>query len=159
MHLLFICRGNQFRSKIAEAYARRLGKQNWTVASCGTQVEIDGTAERTLSDVGSLNSIAYLRLFGIDVADEIVTSISQTLVVSAHLCIVMAERDTWPDYLRNAPNIIFWDIPNPNPRDFNDAQRIGNMIRGLLDEVAPRCCADKHYTPFRLLLNTCVMPG
>jgi len=46
MHVLFICRGNVFRSLTAETYLRSLNLPNVTTASCGTNVDASLPQER-----------------------------------------------------------------------------------------------------------------
>ena len=46
MHILFICRGNVFRSLTAETYLRSLELPNVTAESCGTNVNMDDSQER-----------------------------------------------------------------------------------------------------------------
>ena len=46
MHLLFICRGNVFRSLTAETYLRSLELPNVTTESCGTNVNMTDPQER-----------------------------------------------------------------------------------------------------------------
>lgn len=46
MHILFICRGNVFRSLTAETYLRSLELANVTTESCGTNVNMDDPQER-----------------------------------------------------------------------------------------------------------------
>jgi protein-tyrosine-phosphatase len=46
MHILFVCRGNVFRSLTAETYLRSLDLPNVTASSCGTNVDSSLPQER-----------------------------------------------------------------------------------------------------------------
>lgn len=61
MHILFICRGNVFRSLTAETYLRSLQLPNVTVESCGTNVNMNDPQEREYFG----NTVALLERHGI----------------------------------------------------------------------------------------------
>jgi len=127
MKILFVCRGNMFRSQVPEALFRQAHQNighrvsNILVRSCGTWVEREGLAGKKLKDFDGINSpmslinlIEVMKEKGFDLSENICKPVTPELVDWADKIISMAEDDESPDYLLNNPKVTFWKVENPS---------------------------------------------
>ena len=127
MKILFVCRGNMFRSQVAEARFKhqhqnvRSSASNILVQSCGTWTEREGLTSKKLKDFDGINSpmnlnnlIEVMAEKGIDISENACKPITHELVNWADKIISMAEESESPDYLLNSPKAIFWKVENPS---------------------------------------------
>jgi len=50
---------------------------------------------------------------GLDISSEQRNQLTPELVGAAYKAIVMAQRDSWPDYLMEGGKVVFWEISDP----------------------------------------------
>lgn len=125
-----------FRSPIAKAFYNARAADGSHAESCGIWVEKEHHVGVKLCDMGGLeNSIEYMKGKGIDISEEVGTQITKELVDGADKVVVMAEEEIWPDYLKNNPKVMAWDVPNPDAISAEDAQQVGDQITELLKTI------------------------
>ena len=89
MHILFICRGNVFRSLTAETYLRSLNLPNVTTESNGTNVNMNDPQEREYFN----NTLALLERHGIkQFAKDESHQLSQASVDASDIVVVANQR-------------------------------------------------------------------
>lgn len=114
MKTLFICKGNWFRSQIAEALYNHLTDTHDAV-SAGTYTGAPDEPEGVqLSEVLTGGNIfAVMDSHGFDLRSKTTTRLTAELLASADIVVSMAEEPYVPDFLKNDPRVIWWDIANP----------------------------------------------
>ena len=132
MKVLFVCNANMGRSQVAEALFNQLYDE--PPRSAGTVadaiVERTNPASRRIKDGGS-SAITYMSEQGVDVSEKTRDQLTSEMVQHADKIIVMADDDTWPDYLRNSDKVVVWTI--------QDTRGMGpDSARPLYDEIKRR---------------------
>lgn len=124
MNVLFICRANVGRSQSAmELYRKNGGRAD----SAGTQVDQPGTtlAERP----GAANIVKVIREdYGIDMIHNIRAQLTESLAAPYDQLVVMAEPETWPDWLKHDKRTIYWEIPDTKDQDVATTRKIVGEI-------------------------------
>ena len=49
--------------------------------------------------------------------------------------LVMAEPDTWPDFLKKSDKIIYWDIEDPKEKGIEVHRRVRDEIKSKVEEL------------------------
>ncbi len=106
MKILFVCRENVGRSQTAEALFKKYSKHE--VISAGTIVDNEGQILKNLP--GAQEVITSLKKEGIDISKNKRNQITPKMVDWADKIIVMAEKETIPDFLLNSQKAIIWEI-------------------------------------------------
>ena len=112
--VVFICKGNIFRSQVAKAFYNQLKKDD-SVAFCyGTWVEKEGNQGLKLSLYPNLEILfAELKKYNIDISNERCEQLKEEYLKDADKIVVMAEKEFIPDWL-NMYKYEYWEnIPNP----------------------------------------------
>lgn len=99
MKVLFICRANVGRSQAAMELYNQLYPGN--ADSAGTIV--DNPGERLIDRKGAVNIIEVMREDGIDMSDNTRKQLDISMVNQYDKLIVMAEKDTIPEWLKKSP--------------------------------------------------------
>ena len=132
MKVLFVCQNNVGRSQTAEVFFNRLSQHAST--SVGTKV---GEAEgQTIADLAqTVPTVA--RLMELTAADGLPISSNQRnqltseMVDAADKVVILAERETWPEYLVEGGKVVFWEI--------GDAANVSlDGLPGMIDQVKAR---------------------
>ena len=131
MNVHFVCRANLGRSQMAQAMFNRLSRHR--SSSTGTMVlEMEGQtlAER---DKVAPSVVLVLELMseeeGLDLSSEQRTQLTPELFDAADKVIVMAERETWPDYLVEGGKVEFWEIADAFNISKDQMQAIKEQIK------------------------------
>jgi protein-tyrosine-phosphatase len=137
MNILFVCRGNVGRSQMAEALLReRLPLLN--IQSVGTRVfDKEGNSkegEKLHEREGAHVVIQVLRELGINAENAKRNQITETAVKDADIVIVMAEKETLPEYLENNPKVRFWDVGDPKERSLEETREIRDRISSYVED-------------------------
>ncbi len=150
MKILFVCKGNMFRSPMAEAIASKiLGKGN--VMSAGTYTgapdEPEGLEISKLSHMETF--IKYMKDKGSDLYPKKTVRVTKDMVDKANIIIDMAEEEYDSELLRNNPKVIKWEVENPifqnySPQEaYKKTEEIYNIlnqnIQGLLASYKSYC--------------------
>jgi protein-tyrosine-phosphatase len=113
--ILFVCKGNMFRSQIAEAIAAKIiGKEN--VKSAGTYTGAPDEPEGLI--IGEINRhsvyVNFMEKHGFPGFGLRKTKrVTQDMIGWADIVVNMAEDPYNLDILVNNPKVIFWEIENP----------------------------------------------
>jgi protein-tyrosine-phosphatase len=131
MNVHFVCRANLGRSQMAQAMFNRLSRHR--SSSTGTMVlEMEG---QTLAERAKVapSVVLVLELMseeeGLDLSSEQRTQLTPELFDAADKVIVMAERETWPDYLVEGGKVEFWEIADAFNISKDQVQAIKEQIK------------------------------
>lgn len=133
MKVLFVCRTNIGRSQVAEAFYNEFSKKH-TATSAGTQTNEDGMPLGILRGANEIVS-CMKNEYGLDVTNKNVKFLQMKMLESADLVIVMAERETLPDYLRKFSKVIYWDVEDPTGKPYQEACFIIEQIKRKVEEL------------------------
>ncbi|PWV58503.1 arsenate reductase ArsC [Plasticicumulans acidivorans] len=127
LRVLFVSRHNAARSQIAEALLRRIGGQDFMVASAGTECGVlDPLAQRVLADAG------------VDISGQLSKPIETYFGQEFDYVITLCDRsrENLPDFPGDWRHV-HWDFPDPTEADSDPASRLTDM-KHLLTELAIR---------------------
>ena len=138
MKILFVCQSNVGRSQVAHGFFQSMSKHESLTA--GTEVEqimakYPAPTRMVKDDPRHRNSIPYMKGHGIDISENLRDQLTQEMVVEVDRVIVMADRETWPDYLRSADNVTAWDMTDPVGRDAEFAGQIFDEIKSRVEKL------------------------
>ena len=132
MKVLFVCNANVGRSQVAEALFSQMSGE--PARSAGTRADAalagSNASGRALKDGGS-SAISYMSEQGVDVSEQLREQLTLEMVQEADKVVVIADEDTWPDYLRDSDKVVVWEI--------QDTRGMGpDSARPLYDEIKRR---------------------
>lgn len=129
--VLFVCHANVGRSQAAmELYRARGGQAD----SAGTEVDRPGT---TLGERPSSLTIASVMYhdYGIDMSQNIRTQLTEEQARDYDKIVMIAERDTVPDWAFHDARVEFWDVQDSKGQDTPTTRRIVHQLAGLVDAM------------------------
>ena len=137
MNVNFVCRANLGRSQMAQAMFNRLSRHRST--STGTMVlEMEGQTLAERAEVAP-SVVLVLELMseeeGLDLSSEQRTQLTPELVDAADKVIVMAERETWPDYLVEGGKVELWEIGDAFNIPVDAVRDIKDQIKVRVEEL------------------------
>jgi protein-tyrosine-phosphatase len=129
MNILFVCKHNRFRSKVAEALFRHHYKgESVHVRSAGIMLDF-------MHPYMGRNAVHVLRNKGILLRDDGIRKMDGFLLNWADRVIIVADNVA-PEYVRNKP-VIVWHIKDASEHDVNDiARRIDEIERNVLELIS-----------------------
>ncbi len=126
MKVLFICKANVGRSQIAEAIYNKYTNSK-DAFSAGT---IAKEAGKKIEEHDRTDFVLdVLDKEGINIREHKITRLTKNLVKKADKIIVMTNKESWPDYLKNNPKIEYWDIKDGKGKDYNFHIKIIKQIK------------------------------
>ena len=136
MKVLFVCNANVGRSQIAEALFNKLSVHESVSARTRAEETVSRTkpASRSLKDAGS-RTISFMREEGVDVSEKLRDQLTSEMVQEADKVIVMADGDSWPDFLRDSDKVTYWDIPDAVGLSDDAALSINNDVKQRVKEL------------------------
>lgn len=138
MKILFVCRGNVGRSQIAEALFNSLSK-NHKAISVGTKVfDKEGNSvegEKLKDREGAKHVVASMDEVELDVHQAERNQITEQVVEDSDLIIVMAEKETIPEYLLKNDKVRYWGIVDPKNQTLEEVRVIRDTIHNLVKEL------------------------
>lgn len=127
MKTLFVCQANVGRSQVAMELFRKKGG---AADSAGTLVDAPGTT--LLERPTSATIVGIMRTqYDIDMINNVRTQMTEESAAPYDRLVVMAEEETWPEWLKTDPRLIHWKIQDPKFQDESTTQ-------GIVDQVAAR---------------------
>lgn len=138
MKILFVCRGNVGRSQIAEALFNDLSK-NHRAISAGTKVfDKEGNSaegEKLKDREGAKHIVAVMDEMELDVRLAERNQITERMVQDSDLIIVMAEKDTLPEFLLRSDNVRYWEIGDPKNQTLEEVRVTRDTLKNLVAEL------------------------
>ena len=129
--VVFVCKGNIFRSQVAQAFYDQLKKDDSCAQSYGTWVEEEGNQGLKLSLYPKSLEILFteLKKYNIDISNEHCKQLKEEYLKDADRIIVMAEREFIPSWL-DKYKYEYWDnIPNPESHTLEFMEGAVKLIR------------------------------
>ena len=139
MEVLFVCNGNITRSQVAKALFNRLTTNH--AESAGTRVhQREGQTLKEVVEEASARgvSVVVLQLMAeeqIDLSENTRKQVTAAMVDAADKVIVMADRDTLPDYLLANEKVVFWDFPDTLEASYEFVRDIKDQIKQRVHEL------------------------
>jgi len=136
MKVLFLCVANQERSQVARALFNELSSHESEAAGTRADLIIERTnpPSRMLKDAAS-NGVQYMKAQGVDISESLRKQLTEDMVRAADKVIVMAQRDTWPDYLAESGKVTIWDLPAPISLGAEAAWAVYDEIKRRVEEL------------------------
>jgi 8-oxo-dGTP diphosphatase len=140
---LFICKGNWFRSQMAAAiYDDLVGPG--AAESAGTYAGAPDEPEgQVLADLfPTPDFFEALERRGLYVRANTTRRLTPAMLEACPVVVSMAEDPFVPDFLRDHPRVIWWQMENPKVVDAAKAEevyaRMDELVRGLVSETSGR---------------------
>ena len=130
---------------MAQAFFNHLSEFTSTrTDTMGAEFEGQTVAERGLVAPSVVMVLELMNEEGLDISSEQRNQLTPELVDAAYKVIVMAQRDSWPDYLVEGGKVVFWETSDPVnvPRD--PAQSIMDQIKGFVKDLARKLGESPH---------------
>ena len=136
MKVLFVCNANVGRSQVAEALFNKLSAHESISAGTRADEAVSRTnpPSRMLKDAPS-RGIPVMKDQGVDIAEYLRKQLTLEMVQEADKVIVMADRNTWPDFLRDSDKVTYWDITDPVSLGDDAALSIYNKVKQRVQEL------------------------
>lgn len=143
--ILFVCKGNMFRSQMAEAIAARIiGREN--VMSAGTYTgasdEPEGQVLKELSKIYDGEYLSYDKDFlalmnekGFHIENNKTKRVTESMIEWADIVVDMAEDPYDLPLLKNNTKVIHWNIPNDTHRTKEDFDKEFELITNLIKSL------------------------
>lgn len=135
--ILFICKGNWFRSQMAAAIYNKLTNSN-NADSVGTYTGAPDEPEgQILKDLFTTpHFFEMMEKNGMNLRNNSTKRLLPHMIDEYDTVVSMAEEPYIPDFLKNANKVIWWDIKNPSFVDQEIAedtyQKIEKLVQGLI---------------------------
>lgn len=128
-NILFICRFNRFRSRVAEAYFKKINKDK--------KIKSDSAGLKAGSYPLDSDEVECAYELGIDINGK-PKRMTEELANWADT-IVIAADDVMPSflaqYIKTKKKIIHWQIPENNSNDHEEIKSVINQIKNKVDEL------------------------
>ena len=143
MEVLFVCNGNITRSQIAKTLFNHLSTNHAECAGTRVHQKEGQTLQEVVEEAAARGvSVVVLRLMSeerIDLSGATRRQVTTAMVDTADKVIVMADKDTLPDYLLANEKVVFWDLQDTLEagyefvRDVRDQikQRVSDLVREI----------------------------
>ena len=100
MNILFICKSNFGRSQIAETIFNQISKKNKATSAGTEKGRVTGHKLKDFPEHSNL--FVCMDEIGLDIRENTSKLMTPEIVKNANKIIVMAEKETWPDYLKKS---------------------------------------------------------
>ncbi len=142
--VLFICKGNWFRSQMAAAIYNKLTDSNYA-DSVGTYAGAPDEPEgQVLKDLFKTpHFFEIMEKNGMNVRGNSTKRLQPSMIDEYEIVISMAEEPYIPDFLKNAGKVIWWEIENPTSVDQKVAEETYEKIDRLVRDLISKSLVDK----------------
>lgn len=132
MNILFVCKANYARSQIAEIIFNSLSKKH-TATSAGTQkCRVTGHPLKDFPEHSNL--FVCMDEIGYDIRNNVSKLLTPSKANKADIIIVMAEKDTWTEYLRRSTKVNYWKIDDLDGQSMENFRIGRDAIKKLVEE-------------------------
>lgn len=132
-NILFVCKSNFGRSQMAEAIFNKIS-ENYKSTSAGTEKgRVTGHKLKDFPEHSNL--FICMDEIGINLRNNVAKLLTPKMIKDASKIIVMAEKETWPDYLKKSDKVIVWDIEDPCGKSLHKFIKIRNQIEKKVKEL------------------------
>jgi protein-tyrosine-phosphatase len=129
---------------MAEAIFNKLAPSGYIATSVGTHVfDKEGNSkegERLVDRVGAEQVLEVLREIGIEAGIAVRNQIAQISVEESDIVVVMAEKETRPEYLLDNEKVTYWEIIDPKTKGLDDTRsirdQITDLVKKLIEEIS-----------------------
>jgi protein-tyrosine-phosphatase len=137
MKVLFICNANVGRSQVAHAYFDTLSKHDSDSAGIAVdEIAAMNFASKKHKDNPTQRSVQYIRReFGVDIGEKEKQQLVPEMLVTADLAIVIAEKESWPGYLKEGGKVLFWDIQDPVTMADDFAENVYRQVQRRVERL------------------------
>jgi len=126
-NFLFVCKGNEARSQMAEGFARSLAANGINIFSAG--IDPKGPSPHAVDVMSEL---------GIDIAGQKATSFEDVPMTKIDTVITLSsDSDPLPKNLKKKATTIHWPLNDPAAAPGNDAE-VKKAFRSVRDEIRNR---------------------
>lgn len=133
MNILFVCKANFARSQIAEIIFNSLSKKH-TATSAGTQkCRVTGHPLKDFPEHSNL--FICMDEVGYEIRNNVSKLLTPSKVDKADIVIVMAEKDTWPDYLVKSKKVTYWKIDDLDGQSIENFRIGRDAIKKLVEDL------------------------
>ena len=127
--VVFICKGNIFRSQTAKAFYNQLKKDDSFAVSYGVWVDGEGNQDRKVSSYPGLQMLVNeIKKYGLDISNEQANQLKEEYIVDADKIVVMAEREFIPEWLEKY-QYEYWEVQNPEVHTLKFVEDNVKLIR------------------------------
>jgi protein-tyrosine-phosphatase len=137
MKVLFICNANVGRSQVAHAYFDTLSKHDSDSAGIAVdEIAAMNFGSKKHKDNPTQRSVQYIRReFGVDIGEKEKQQLVPEMLVTADLAIVIAEKESWPGYLKEGGKVLFWDIQDPVTMADDFAENVYRQVQRRVERL------------------------
>lgn len=135
MQVLFICKYNAGRSRMAEAFFNRFSK-NDKACSAG----IGDYPKSFFAKIGLWGTIRVMKEVGIAIPKELGRGVTQEDVDRSDLIVILLSKDQWkelPVFVARSSKTVFYELPDAN-RKVLTMLRSHRLNRVKIEEMASR---------------------
>lgn len=136
MKVLFVCRGNNCRSQMAEAMYNRLTRSA-NAQSAGTHVEGVGMTLDEFNKQPGISSytVKVMHDAGYEVGSMKQKQLTKDMLDSYDLIVNMAAKNLTPSWLSSSPNYKYWKISDPKGRSYALTKHTKNAVEQKVREL------------------------
>ncbi len=129
MDVLFVCRGNNGRSQMAEAMFNRLSRNRAT--SAGVEVGMESNEGSPINPL----EIRIMDEIGYDISRSARRQLTKEQAEEADIIVSMVGKDSMPDYLKNSKKVIYWDVETSRDRSYKFQVMTRDKIKKLVEQL------------------------
>ncbi len=133
MKILFICKSNFGRSQIAEAIFNSISPKHKATSAGTEKGRVTGHKLKDFPEHSNL--FVCMDEIGLDIRENTAKSLTPKIVKDADKIIVMAEKETWPGYLKKSNKIAFWEIEDMCGQSLDKFRDARNQIKSLVEKL------------------------
>ena len=141
MKILFVCKGNIFRSQIAEVFFKKKCPKH-EAKSAGTIVPKEDEGEKLSERNDNAKFvIKAMKEEGFDVGKNKRKDLTPELVEWADKVICMAQKETIPNYLLNSAKMEYWKVEDSTSKsDYEFFLKSREKKKKRVDKLAQEIC-------------------
>ncbi|MFH1247104.1 MAG: hypothetical protein V1644_01865 [Candidatus Micrarchaeota archaeon] len=131
MNVLFVCKSNFGRSQIAETIFNLLSKEHKATSAGTEKGRVTGHKLKDFPEHSNL--FVCTAEIGLNIMENVVKLLTPEMIRDAGKIIVMAERETWPDYLKKSKKVVFWEIEDMCGQSLDKSRKLRDQIKRLVE--------------------------